>query len=101
MRSHLDLFGLGYSWQKFEADLQGKWQSRYTDVIILGYTPAGEAYTPKPISNFVTINARIAYNVTPHLVVAVVGQQLQSNQPIVSAGPEVDRRILFSATYGF
>jgi outer membrane receptor for ferrienterochelin and colicin len=94
------VFGFGYSWNKFEADLQGKWQSRYTDVSFY-VTPAGEAYEPKVISNFVTLDARIAYNVTPHLVVAVTGDQLQSSQTIVSAGPEVDRRVLFTGTYNF
>ena len=93
-------FGLGYSWNKFAADLQGKWQSRYTDVI-LNVTPSGEAYVPKAISNFVTLNARVAYNVTPHLIVAVSGTQLQSNRTIVSAGPELDRRVLFTGTYNF
>lgn len=93
-------FGLGYSWNKFEADLQGKWQSRYTDVIA-SLTPGGEAYEPKAISNFVTLDARVAYNVTPHLILAVTGTQLQSNQTIVSAGPEVDRRVLFTGTYNF
>ncbi len=94
------VFGLGYSWQKFEADLQGKWQSRYTDVI-LARSPTGETYQPLAISNFVTINARVGYNVTPHLVLAVSGQQLQSDQTVVSAGPEVDRRVLFTGTYNF
>lgn len=94
------VFGLGYSWNKIEADLQGKWQSRYTD-ITLGITPTGAAYVPKVISNFVTLNARVAYNVTPHLILAVAGTQLQSNQTIVSAGPEVDRRVLFTGTYNF
>ncbi len=94
------VFGLGDSWNKFEADLQGKWQSRYTDVI-LGVGAAGVVYEPKAISNFVTLDARIAYNVTPHLVVAVTGDELQSNQTIVSAGPEVDRRVLFTGTYNF
>ncbi len=94
------VFGLGYTKDKFEADLQGKWQSRYTD-IILNVTPAGESYTPKIISDFVSFNARLAYNVTPHLVLAVTGTQLQSNQTIVSAGPEVARRVLFTGTYNF
>jgi outer membrane receptor for ferrienterochelin and colicins len=93
------IFGAGYSWNKVEADLQGKWESRYTD-IIANYV-GGTQFVPKTISNFVTIDARIGYNVTPHLVVAVSGSQLQSNQTIVSAGPEVDRRVLFTGTYNF
>lgn len=94
------VFGIGDSWNKFEADLQGKWQSRYTDVTA-AIGGAGLVYEPKVISNFITLDARIAYNVTPHLVLAVAGTQLQSSQTIVSAGPEVDRRVLFTGTYNF
>lgn len=94
------VFGLGYSWRNFEADLQGKWQSRFTDVI-LDYTPSGNTYQPVAISNFVTLNARIGYNVTPHLVLALAGQQLQGDQTLETAGLPVERRILLSATYGF
>ncbi len=94
------VFGIGDSWNKFEVDLQGKWQSRYTDVSA-AIGGGGLIYEPKVISNFVTIDARVAYNVTPHLVLAVSGSQLQSSQTIVSAGPEVDRRVLFTGTYNF
>ena len=82
------LFGIGYSGQKFEADLQGKWQSRYTDVIF-DVSPEGASYTPEAIANFVTIDARIGYNVTRHLVLAVTADQFQSAQTIESAGSEV------------
>jgi len=94
------VFGLGYDWNKFEADLQGKWQSRYTDIIAAAGA-TGVLYEPKAISNFVTLNARIAYSVVPRLILAVTGTQLQAAQTIVSAGPEVDRRVLFTATYNF
>ena len=89
-------FGAGYSWNKFEADLQGKWQSSYTD-----YAGEGIGFVPVNIKNYVTLNARIGYNVTSHLTVAVAGSQLASNQLNETAGLPVERRVLFSATYGF
>lgn len=93
-------FGLGYSWGKFEADMQGKWQSRYSDYRFeIGQT--GAVYTPVTIKNFVTISARLGYQLTPRLTLALSGQQLQAGQTIETAGLEPQRRILFSATYGF
>ncbi len=89
-------FGAGYSWNKFEADLQGKWQSNYTD-----YQSAGVGYAPVNIKNYVTLDARIGYNVTSRLTLAVAGSQLASAQLNETAGLPVERRVLFSATYGF
>jgi len=89
-------FGAGYSWNKFEADLQGKWQSSYTD-----YAAAMNGFAAVNIKNYVTLNARIGYSVTPHLTVAVTGSQLASNQLNETAGLPVERRVLLSATYGF
>jgi iron complex outermembrane receptor protein len=89
-------FGVGYSWNKFEADLQGKWQSSYTD-----YASGAFGYAPVHIANYVTLNARIGYSVTPHLTVALAGSQLASNSLNETAGLPVDRRALLTATYGF
>ncbi len=90
-------FGLGYSVGKLEADLQGKWQSHYTD-----YNKNLErAFYPVEINNFLTLNARVGYSVTRRLTVAVVGEELSAPQIIETAGLPVDRRVLFTATYGF
>jgi iron complex outermembrane receptor protein len=94
------VFGLGYSWSKFEADLQGKWQSRYDDYQF-GISAAGATNTPVTINNFITVNARLAYQLMPALTLAVSGQQLQAAQTVETAGLEPERRVLFSATYGF
>lgn len=93
-------FGLGYRWSKFEGDLQGKWQSRYSDYIY-GVGPAGVTFTPVTIPDYLTLNARLGYQVTPRLTLAVAGQQLQAQQTIETAGLPVERRVLFSATCGF
>jgi outer membrane receptor for ferrienterochelin and colicins len=92
--------GFGYSRNKFEADLQGKWQSRYSDYLF-GVSGASSSFTPVTIPDFVTLNARLGYHLTPPLILAVSGQQLQAPQTIETAGLETERRILFSATYGF
>jgi hypothetical protein len=92
-------FGLGYSWNKFEADVEGKWQSRYdTYKLNVGHVTT---YIPVTISNYVTVSGRIGYQLTPSLTLAVSGQQLQAAQTIETTGLEPERRILFSATYGF
>ncbi len=93
-------FGLGYSWKKFEADLQGKWQSNYNDYRF-GTGPTGAAFIPVDIRNYVTLDARLGYQLTPRLTLAVSGQQLQAQQTIETAGLEPQRRVLFSATCGF
>jgi iron complex outermembrane receptor protein len=94
------VFGAGYNWQKLEMDLHGKWRSRYTDLISLP-SAAGRSYQPISIADFVTIDARIAYAVTPQLTLALIGDQLPGAQTIESAGPEVERRLLCTGTYNF
>lgn len=89
-------FGLGYTWGKLEADVQGKWQSRYTD-----YLSENLVFVPRQIQNYTMLNARLGYSVTPHLTLAVSGQQLASAQLTSSDGLPQERRVLFTATYGF
>jgi iron complex outermembrane receptor protein len=89
-------FGLGYTWQKFEADMQGKWESRYTD-----YVSENLVFVPRQINDYVMLNGRLGYAATPQLTVAVDGQQLGSARLTDSAGLPADRRVLFTATYGF
>jgi iron complex outermembrane receptor protein len=90
-------FGLGYDWERLEADLQGQWQSRYTDYD----KNTARTFVPVNISDFVTLNARIGYSVTPRLTLAVAGQELTAPQISETDGLPVERRVLFTATYGF
>jgi outer membrane receptor for ferrienterochelin and colicins len=89
-------FGGGYSWDKFEADLEGKWQSNYTD-----YESAPGGYATVNINNYVTLDARIGYNVTQQLTIALTGSQLAADQLQETAGLPVQRRVLLTATAGF
>jgi iron complex outermembrane receptor protein len=90
------VFGLGYSWDRWEADLHGKFQSRYTDDIAQATEVAAV-----PIRNFLLLDARVGYSVTSRLTLAVVGDELTAPQITESAALPPDRRLLFTATYGF
>jgi iron complex outermembrane receptor protein len=90
-------FGLGYTIGKWEADAQGKWQSRFTD-----YNKSiSRVFYPVNINDYVTLNARLGYSVTPRLTLAVAGQEVTAPQIDESAGLPADRRVLLTATYGF
>jgi iron complex outermembrane receptor protein len=87
---------LGYSWRQWEADAAAKYQSQYTD-----YHTVGGVIEPYPVSNFVTLNARIGYDVTRRLTLAVTGDELTAPEITETAALPPDRRVLFTASYGF
>jgi outer membrane receptor protein involved in Fe transport len=89
--------GLGYSTGPWELDLQGRWQSRFTDFRI----GAVGAMNPVAIPNQFILNARVGYKVTEHLTLAVSGAQLANNRLLESAGTPVERRVTASATADF
>lgn len=93
-------FGVGYAWHKLEADVSGRWQSRYQDLRLTA-TSQGVIYRLVSIANYVTVSGRIGYQLTPKLTLAVSGQELTSAQQVETAGLEAQRRVLFSATYTF
>jgi iron complex outermembrane receptor protein len=90
-------FGLGYRWDRLEADLEGQWQSRYTDYD----KDIAKTFVPVTIHDYVAVDARIGYSVTPRLTLAVAGQELTAPQITETDGLPVDRRVLFTASYGF
>jgi outer membrane receptor for ferrienterochelin and colicins len=87
---------LGYSWRQWEADAAAKYQSQYTDDRYVS-----GAVEPFPVRNFVALNARIGYNVTSRLTLAVTGDELTAPQITQTADLPPDRRVLFTASYGF
>jgi iron complex outermembrane receptor protein len=87
---------LGYSWRRWEADAAAKYQSQYTD-----YHSVDGAVEPHPVSNFVTLDARICYDVTRRLTLAVTGDELTAPEITETAALPPDRRVLFTAAYGF
>jgi len=89
-------FGIGYTWDKLEADIQGKWQSSYVD-----YNDILLVYTPVKISDFVTVNARVGYNFNEHVTLALTGQQLANSTIQEASGIPIERRAIASLTLRF
>ena len=90
--------GIGYSFEKFEADLMARWQSSFLDV--------RAPRTPGPlqlvsVDNYITVNARIAYRVLENVTLAVAAQQLNAPSLITTAGAPQERRLIASVTARF
>jgi iron complex outermembrane receptor protein len=90
------IFGGGYTWDKLEIDGQGRWQSRYTD-----YALISSGLSPVHIQDYLTLMARIAYNVTDHVTLALVGQQINVPRLMETAGLPVERSVIASLNTHF
>ena len=95
---HVVVAGIGYTFEKYEADLMARWQSSFLDV----RSPP----TPGPlvlvsVDNYVTLNARIAYRVIDNVTVALVAQQLNAPSLITTGGAPQERRLIASVTARF
>ncbi len=88
--------GVGYSMDRWETDLMGRWQSRFTD-----YRLTLTGLAPVVIGDYVTFTGRIGYRLTDHITVALTGQQLNSSRLLESSGPPVERSIIASVTARF
>ncbi|WP_419730331.1 TonB-dependent receptor plug domain-containing protein [Lichenicola sp.] len=93
---HEVVLGGGYTLGKIEMDMQGRWQSSYTD-----YSFGTPASLPLVVGDYVSLNARIGYKVTKYLTVAGTAEQFNLAQQIESAGEYVERRFFATATFGF
>ncbi len=94
---HAVIAGLGYTIGPWEMDVNGRWQSSFTDFQGSATGPVA----PFIVGNYVTFNARVGYNVTSYLTLAGVAEQLNNSRLIESAGDTVDRRLIASATVKF
>jgi iron complex outermembrane receptor protein len=92
---HVVIGGLGYSHEKWEVDLQGRWQSSYLDYRFVSEEVGLAAIN---VRNYVTLNARIAYALTENLTVALTAAQLNQSHIVETAGPPIERRVLLNAT---
>lgn len=93
--SHVVIAGLGYSHDKWEVDVQGRWQSSYVDSRFVSLTTGLE---PVNVSNYVVFNTRIAYALTENLTLALTLAQFNQARFIETGGPPIERRALLSAT---
>jgi len=90
--------GIGYSHEKFEADLMARWQSSFLDV------RAQEIPGPLllvSVDNYVTVNARAAYRVLENVTLALAAQQLNAPRLITTGGAPQERRLIASVTVRF
>ena len=90
------VLGAGYTWEKLEIDGQGRWQSRFTD-----YTSTGGVLRPVYVADYMTVLARVGYNLTDHVILGLTGQQFNVSRLIQSAGPPVERSVIGSVTVKF
>jgi iron complex outermembrane receptor protein len=91
--------GFGYTWDRWEFDLLGRWQSSYLD---FRSTPAALApLEPVEVRNYLTLNARVGFRVVEHVTLAVAAQQFNTSHLLQTQGPPVERRVLASITAGF
>jgi outer membrane receptor for ferrienterochelin and colicins len=95
---HVVVAGIGYTHEKFEADLMAKFQSSFLDV--------RAPNTPGPlvlvsVDNYVTFTGRIAYRVVDNVTLALTAQQLNSASLITSGGAPQERRLIASVTARF
>jgi outer membrane receptor for ferrienterochelin and colicins len=92
---HVVTAGIGYTRDRLEMDLLGRWQSSYLDFQDL----AGSVQLqPIEVQNYVTLNARVGYRLTDHLTAAVTAQQFNQSRIMQAAGPQVEREIIASVT---
>jgi iron complex outermembrane receptor protein len=92
---HVVIGGIGYSREKWEADVQARWQSSFQD-----YRPINSSFFLQPVmvDNYVTLNARIGYRMTEHVTLALTAQQFNTSRLYQTAAPPVERRIIATLT---
>jgi len=95
---HVVTAGIGYTRDRLEMDLLGRWQSSYLD---FQDSAASIQLQPIEVQNYVTLNARVGYRLTDHVIAAVTAQQFNVSRIMQAAGPPVERQIIGSITVRF
>jgi iron complex outermembrane receptor protein len=95
---HTVTFGGGYSIQKWEFDVEGRWQSSWTDFKTLSpFLPLTAVRVP----NYVSMNLRVGYKITDTLTASVTAEQFNQARILTSAGLPTERRVLFKLKKSF
>jgi iron complex outermembrane receptor protein len=95
---HVIIASLGYSRERLEIDVMGRWQSSYRDFRGAGI---GVPLQPVEVSNYIALNSRIAYQLTDKLTLALTLQQFNTSRALQTAGPPVERRAFVSVSSRF
>ena len=96
--THAVILGAGYTGGRWEADVQGRWQSRFTDY---SANPDGSTLTPVTVGNYVVLNGRVGYTIMDGLTIALTAQQFNNSRLLQSAAPPIERRLFLTATAKF
>jgi iron complex outermembrane receptor protein len=94
---HVVTAGIGYTWERLEFDILGRWQSSYQDF----QSTVGFYLEPVQIHNYVSLTARAGYRLTDHVTLAATVQQFNVSRELQAAGPPVERRVIGSLTAHF
>jgi outer membrane receptor for ferrienterochelin and colicins len=90
--------GIGYTYDRLELDLLGRWQSSYRD---FQGTGNGVLLQPVEVRNYLTLNARAGYRLTDNFTVSLTAQQFNTSRLLQTAGPPVERRVIAGVTARF
>jgi hypothetical protein len=90
--------GIGYSRDRWEADLMARWQPRYVDTRAAAAVPP---LVPVVVNNYALLNARVAQKLTDFLTLALVARQLNAATLQTTGGVPMERRLIASATARF
>jgi iron complex outermembrane receptor protein len=93
--NHVVIGGIGYSRDRWELDVMGRWQSSYLDYRL---NPTRTVLLAENVDNYVTMNARVGYRVTENVTVALTAQQFNAPALAETAGPPVQRQVILSLT---
>lgn len=87
---HSVIAGLGYSWGRFDVDVQARWQSEYQD-----FHTTATSFLPVPVkvADYVTADAHLAYHITDTVTASLTAQQFNAATQTETAGAPVERRI--------
>lgn len=92
---HVVIGGVGYTQDRLELDLMGRWQASYLDYRL---NDNRTALVPINVDNYISLNARIGYRLTDTLTAAVTARQFNQSQLNETAGPPVQRSLIVSLT---
>jgi outer membrane cobalamin receptor len=87
---------IGWTHDKWEADLFGQYQSKTIGQVVSG---AGVAYVP--VQDYFSADARVAYKVTDWATLAVYGQNITQSTQQQTAVAKVERVVFGSLTFKF
>jgi len=89
--THSVVARLGYDWRRLELDAELRWQSHYQDYVA---DPSTLSIHQQTVSNYVTMNARIGYQLTRAIALSLTAEQLGQQDTVETAGLQVERRFL-------